>query len=94
MGKVKTDLEIPEDAYIALAGSGYTKKRISLEAKSLLAAHLFEKGVLSLGKAAELAEFNLGTFIRFLDELEIPFIDYDEDELDAEFKTAKKLKES
>ena len=28
MGKVKTDLEIPEDAYIALAGSGYIKKRL------------------------------------------------------------------
>ena len=93
MRKVKTNLEIPEDAYLALSSSGYTKERISLEAKSLLAAHLFEKGVLSLGKAAELAEFNLGVFIRFLDELEIPVIDYNEDELNAEFKIAKKLKQ-
>ena len=74
--------------------SGYTKKRISSEAKSLLAAHLFEKGVLSLGKAAELAELKLGSFIHFLDELKIPVIDYDDDELKAEFKIAKKLKEA
>lgn len=94
MRKVKANLEIPEDAYLALSSSGYSKKRISLEAKSLLAAHLFEKCVLSLGKAAELAELSLGVFIRFLDELEIPVIDYDEDELNAEFKTAKKLKDS
>ncbi len=94
MRKVKTNLEIPEDAYLALSSSGYSKKRISLEAKSLLAAHLFERGVLSLGKAAELAELNLGAFIHFLDELEIPVIDYDEDELNAEFKIAKKLKEA
>jgi len=94
MRKIKANLEIPEDAYLALTSSGYTKKRISSEAKSFLAAHLFEKGVLSLGKAAELAELNLGAFIRFLDELEIPVIDYDDDELNAEFKIAKKIKEA
>jgi len=94
MRKIKANLEIPEDAYLALTSSGYTKKRISSEAKSFLAAHLFEKGVLSLGKAAELAELNLGAFIRFLDELEIPVINYDDDELNAEFKIAKKLKEA
>jgi hypothetical protein len=47
MRKVKTNLEIPEDAYLALATIGYTKKRILLEAKSLLAAHLFERCVFS-----------------------------------------------
>jgi predicted HTH domain antitoxin len=94
MRKVKANLEIPEDAYLALSSSGYTKKRISSEAKSLLSAHLFERGVLSMGKAAELAELNLGAFILFLDELEIPVIDYDDDELNAEFKIAKKLKEA
>lgn len=94
MRKVKTNLEIPEDAYLALSSSGYTKERISLEAKSLLAAHLFEKGILILGKAAELAEFNLGVFLRFLDELEIPVLDYDEEELNAELKIAKKLKQA
>ena len=45
MRKVKTNLEIPEDAYLALATIGYTKKRILLEAKSLLAAHFFERCV-------------------------------------------------
>ena len=94
MRKVKASLGIPEDAYLALSSSGYTKKRISLEAKSLFAAHLFKRGVLSLGKAAELAELNLGAFIRFLDELGIAVIDYDEDELNAEFKIAEKLKEA
>ena len=94
MRKIKTNLEIPEDAYLTLSSSGYTKKRISSEAKNLLAAHLFQRGVLSLGKASELAELNLGVFIRFLDELGVPVIDYDEDELTAEFKIAKKLKEA
>lgn len=92
MAKVKTNLEIPQDAYLALSSSGYTKQRISFEARSLLAAYLFKRGVLSLGKAAELAELNLGAFITYLDDLEIPVVDYDKDELNAEFKVAKKLK--
>jgi hypothetical protein len=41
-----------------------------------------------------LADLNLGAFIHFLDELEIPVIDYDDDELNAEFKIAKKLNEA
>ncbi|RLC20703.1 MAG: hypothetical protein DRI57_04210 [Deltaproteobacteria bacterium] len=45
------------------------------------------------GKAAELAELKLGRFINFLDGLKIPVIDYEEDELDAEFKTAMELSE-
>ena len=53
-----------------------------------------KEAFLSLGKAAELAELKLGAFIHFLDELEIPVIDYDEDELNAEFNIAKKLKEA
>lgn len=63
-----------------------------LKTRSLLAAYLFKRGVLSLGKAAELAELNLGAFITYLDDLEIPVVDYDKDELNAEFKVAKKLK--
>ena len=93
MRKIKANLEIPEDSYLALSSSGYTKERISSEAKNLFAAHLFERGVLSMGKAAELAEIHLGTFISFLDELGIPVIDYDEDELSAEFKIVQQLKE-
>lgn len=94
MSKVETKLEIPEDAYLTLSSSGYTKQRISMEAKSLFAAHLFQRGVLSLGKAAELSELRIGKFINFLNELEIPVIDYDEEELDAEFKLYKELKEA
>ncbi len=88
MSKVKITVEIPEDAYLTLSSSGYSKGRISTEAKRLLAVHLFQNGLLSLGKAAELAEYGLGVFIDFLNELQVPVIDYEEEELEAEFKAA------
>ncbi|MEA1965134.1 MAG: UPF0175 family protein [Candidatus Aerophobetes bacterium] len=59
MPKIKTVLEIPEDAYLALSASGYSKEKIARDAKELLAARLFKIGTLSLGKAAELAEMSL-----------------------------------
>ena len=93
MPKIKTVLEIPEDAYLALSASGYSKKKIARDAKELLAARLFKIGTLSLGKAAELAEMSLSRFIDFLDTLEIPVLSYDGEELSDEFKTVKELTE-
>ena len=91
MSKIKTVLEIPEDAYLALSASGYSKKKIARDAKELLAARLFKIGTLSLGKAAELAEMPLGRFIDFLNTLEIPVLSYDNEELSDEFKTVKEI---
>lgn len=93
MSKIKTVLEIPEDAYLALSASGYSKKKIARDAKELLAARLFKIGTLSLGKAVELAEMSLSRFIDFLDTLEIPVLSYDGEELSDEFKTVKELTE-
>lgn len=92
MKKIETVLEMPEDAYWALVSSGYTKERISKEAKNLLSAHLFKTGVLSLGKAAELAGLSVSAFIDLLNELGIPVIDYDDEELQAELNTVKALR--
>jgi len=82
---VEVTVEIPEDAYLALSSSGYSKARISDEARKLLAAHLFRNGILSLGKASEMAGLRMDDFVDLLDELGIPVLDYDEEELDSEF---------
>lgn len=94
MGRVQAVLEISEDAYLALSSNGYTKERISVEAKWFLAAEFFRRGILSLGKAAELADLHLGRFITLLDASGIPVVDYDDEELDYEFETAEGLVEN
>ena len=92
MSNVQITVEIPEDAYLTLSSSGYSKRRISTEARRLLAVHLFQNGLLSLGKAAELAGYGLGVFIDFLNELQVPVIDYEEEELEEEFKAEVELR--
>jgi len=92
MSNVQITVEIPEDAYLTLSSSGYSKRRISTEARRLLAVHLFQNGLLSLGKAAELGGYGLGVFIDFLNELQVPVIDYEEEELEEEFKAEVELR--
>ena len=54
------------------------------EAKFLLAAKLFEVGRLSLGQAAELAEYSKPTFMELLGKASIPVFDYPPEDLDKE----------
>jgi predicted HTH domain antitoxin len=94
MPKVITTMELSEDAYLSLSSLGFSKKKIAEEARHLLAANLYQKGMLSLGKSAELSGMNMEQFILLLNDLNIPVVDYDEDELKAEFKTVKGLVKS
>ena len=91
MKNINAEIEIPEDAYLTLASSGYSKKLISSEAKRLLAIDLYKKSILSLGKATELSGQNMSQFIETLGTAGVPVVDYDEEELTAEYNLSKKL---
>jgi predicted HTH domain antitoxin len=59
------------------------------EAKTLLAAKLYEKGALSLGQAAEVAGYSKRTFIELLADYEVSVFDYTEGELEKDLSDAK-----
>ena len=59
------------------------------EAKTLLAAKLYEKGSLSLGLAAELAGYSKRTFMELLANYEVSVFNYSETELDKEILHAQ-----
>ncbi len=59
------------------------------EAKTLLAAKLYEKGSLSLGQAAELAGYSKRTFIELLGNYEVSVFNYSETELEKDIKNAQ-----
>jgi predicted HTH domain antitoxin len=59
------------------------------EAKTLLAAKLYEKGSLSLGQAAELAGYSKRTFMELLGNYEVSVFNYSESELDNDIKNAQ-----
>ena len=54
------------------------------EARFLLAAKLFEIGRLSLGQAAELADYSKSTFMELLGKVGIPVFDYPAEDLEKE----------
>ena len=88
MGTVHAIIDLPEELYLSLSASGLTKDRIASESRKLLALKCFKEKVLSLGRSAELSGLSKWDFIDYLNENGIPIVDYDEDELAREFKTA------
>jgi predicted HTH domain antitoxin len=59
------------------------------EAKTLLAAKLYEKGSLSLGQGAELAGYSKRTFMELLGNYEVSVFDYSKAELEKDILNAQ-----
>ena len=59
------------------------------EAKTLLAARLYEKGSLTLGQAAELAGYTKRTFMEILGDYNVSIFDYTTTELENELLNAQ-----
>jgi len=93
MGNVQAIIELPEELYLSLSASGLTRERIAEESRKLLALKYFRDRVLSLGKAAQLAGLSKWDFIEFLSENDIPMLDYDQEDLEREFRTSQELSE-
>lgn len=91
MGNVQAVIDLPEELYLSLSASGLTKERIASESRKLPALKCFKEKVLSLGRAAELSGLSKWDFIEYLSENDVPVVDYDQDEISRELKTAEKL---
>jgi len=59
------------------------------EAKTLFAAKLYEKGILSLGQAAVLSCYSKHTFMEFLGNYNVSIFSYAEGELEKDILNAK-----
>jgi len=59
------------------------------EAKTMLAAKLYEKGSLSLGQAAELAGYSKRTFMEILGSYDVSVFSYSETELEKDILDAQ-----
>jgi predicted HTH domain antitoxin len=59
------------------------------EAKTFLAAKLYEKGSLSLGQAAQLAGYSKRTFMELLSNYNVSIFSYSEQELEKDLAHAK-----
>ena len=59
------------------------------EAKTLLAAKLYEKGSLSLGQAAQLAGYSKRTFMGLLSNYDVSLFDYTDEEMEKDILNAQ-----
>lgn len=88
METVKVEMEIPKDILFA---AGIEEERVSLELKKQIALYLFEKGVLSFGKASELVGMSQWDFMDLLGSKGIP-LHYGVKEFKEDMETLKEMK--
>ncbi|MDZ4170298.1 MAG: UPF0175 family protein [Coriobacteriia bacterium] len=78
-------IEFPEEVLLA---TGQSRAEFVREAKLLLAARLFERGRLSSGKAAEMADMGHADFLFAVSRMGMDVADLDAEELRREFADA------
>ena len=66
------------------------EKQIEESLKKLLAVKLYEKGILGIGKARELANVSKLGFLNLLKEENIP-VNFDSEELEEDLKKIKEI---
>ena len=82
---------VPEDVCLTLRANRAYRQNLSEQFKSLFAIYAYQNHLLSLGKAALFAGMGRWEFIDFLSENKIPVIDFDEEDLEEEYKSVEYL---
>ena len=70
-------IDVPEDILVLLRQSRLGGRPEAEQVRMALAVHLFQQGVISVGRAAELAGEPRATFELLLGEMGIPPVRYD-----------------
>lgn len=91
---VAIETQLPQDIYLTLQAGGLFRDALAQKSRRLLAGYCYQQRLLSLGKAARLAELNRWDFIDLLAEQDMPALNYSDAELElvAEFAAVEKLR--
>jgi len=76
---------------VAMKLIGLEGEKLAIEMKRVMAVHLFARGLLSIGKAAELAEASLAEFMDILTSGGLPAVEYTADDLERDLKALEEL---
>jgi predicted HTH domain antitoxin len=90
--EIKFEISFPPDVFIAMKVIGLDGERLEAELKMAAAVDLFKRGLLSIGKAAELAGIPLADFMDKLIREGIPVSNYTSEELQKDLEVLKKIK--
>jgi predicted HTH domain antitoxin len=85
-------VEVPEELLALLRGSRLGTRTEAVQVKLALAIHLVQEGIVSVGRAAELAGEPRAVFELLLGELGIPAVRYDEGDYDQEWSAIERAR--
>ncbi len=89
---VRIEVDFPPDVFAAMRMVGFYGDKLEKEMKSSVALSLFKKGLLSIGKAAELADICLADFMDFLVANEVPIIEYTLEDFEKDTKAFERIR--
>lgn len=84
-------VEVPEEILRLLEGSRLADWPESERVRVALAIHLFQEGVVSLGRAAELAGLARTSFESLLIQLSIPTVRYELEDYQEDLRTLDRI---
>jgi predicted HTH domain antitoxin len=89
--KVKVEMHFAPDVLVAMQMVGLHGDRLEQEMKKATAIDLFRRGLLSTGKAAELAGICLADFMDLLLAHDVPVVEYTIEEYEKDMKAFERL---
>lgn len=84
-------IEVPEDLLALLQQSRLGARSAADQVKIALAVHLFQAGIVSVGRAAELAGEPRATFELLLGDLGVPPVRYQVSDYDREAQVIQRI---
>lgn len=88
---ITVETQIPGDVYAAFKSHGVSREQLIEESQRLLALRFYRDHILSLGQAARLSGMNYWSFTEFLSQNNVPIVDIDDEELENELATVKRI---
>lgn len=85
MRAVKFEVELPSDLVMAL---NIEHSELGRRAKEWIALELFQEGIISAGKAAEILGQHKSAFLQLLAAHRLPYLDSAPEELEADARVA------
>ena len=90
---VKVEINFAPDVLVAMQMIGLYGDRLEQEVKRVMAVDLFRRGLLSTGKAAELADMRLADFMDLLLAHDVPIVEYTIEDYEKDMKAFERLEQ-
>jgi len=89
--RVTVEIGFSPEAFTAMKVVGLEGEKLVQELKKAIAIYLFRKGLLSIGKAAELAELCLADFMDVLVQNDVPVAVYTVEDMEKDLQAFEGL---